>query len=425
MSLWSKAVDSLTSEDIDAFLSQGHKEGPRLDYKADIPNDLPKVVAAFANTMGGFIILGVSADPKTNVPVWPPISGSRAMPEAAGIEEKIVATCRDNIYPPLLPQVSRIIANRYLPGHVLAVVRVDESPEAPHAVNGGRHIYERTGNQGKPIDFAHIDRIRHLLSRRRRLDEERERSIQQAIERTVNQLGGRRLHLVQPPGIVGPDEEGEHWMKVPLRWVSVIPFYPWRDLCSLQECYVRHHAQEFLAVQVQRVPGGSLALREAFLDRAKPIGRSILTTKGHVFAIECAHEAQVDYENSTGLGANRRTPEDFWLRFEKTQTFVQQNLRAATQFFEGQVELPGYLQLTVGFLDVRHYRMYRNPTKAEEACSDLIRGARFPDERFRADVIKLASEFLKDPDAVAGELLEQLAYGFDMPWRASQGLARG
>src|SRR5438270_1286900 len=138
MSLWYKEVESITFSDIEAFCSQDIAEGTRLDYKAQIPGELEKVVAAFANTLGGLILLGVEADRKTNKPVWP----LKGMPNAAGIEERITAICRDNIYPPVRPLISGIIENPHATGTALAVIRVDESPEAPHAVKG--LIYERT-----------------------------------------------------------------------------------------------------------------------------------------------------------------------------------------------------------------------------------------------------------------------------------------
>jgi hypothetical protein len=75
MSLWSKPVDAIIFDDINIFCEQQQSEGSRLDYKLDIPNDFEKVVAAFANTLGGLIVLGVEADKTTNKPVWPPTRG--------------------------------------------------------------------------------------------------------------------------------------------------------------------------------------------------------------------------------------------------------------------------------------------------------------------------------------------------------------
>src|SRR5438309_1718805 len=113
MSLWSKPVESITFEDVNNFLLQKHREGPRLDYKAGLPKKLlPKLVAAFANTNGGLIILGVEADKKTNLPFWPPNPPRPELEVLAnddGIQERITSLCQDNIQPPVLPQVSPTI----------------------------------------------------------------------------------------------------------------------------------------------------------------------------------------------------------------------------------------------------------------------------------------------------------------------------
>jgi hypothetical protein len=325
-------------------------------------------------------------------------------------KERIVAICRDNIYRPVLPQVSPVIDNPHLPGHKLVVVRVDESRDAPHAVNDGRHIYERTGSQGKPYDFAHIDHIEHLLRRRQKVEEEREASIERAIERATHQLVGRRLHHVQPMGVHVQAADTRRWMQVPLRWASVIPYYPWRDLCTPQACYDRHRVL-LNAVNPQRVPGGSYAVEGSPQAGANPRGRSSLTAKGHVFAIECAYEAELYY--AEGRQQQRPTTEDFWVNFDKASDFLRRVLHAAAGFYGGRVEVPGHLMVSVGLLDVRHYRMCREARRGEQT-DGLVRGARFPDERFRADFTTDAAAFMKNPDEAGQVLLDQLAYGFDL-----------
>ena len=62
MSLWYKQLDTIAYADIDAFCTRNIPEGLRLDYKREMPTDLAKLVAAFANTLGGLIILGVEAE---------------------------------------------------------------------------------------------------------------------------------------------------------------------------------------------------------------------------------------------------------------------------------------------------------------------------------------------------------------------------
>jgi predicted HTH transcriptional regulator len=126
MSLWYKPVDEITYADVDAFLRLGQPEGTRLNYKADVPKELAKLVGAFANTLGGIIVLGVNADKKTNTPLWPTLKDGRGLPDGPGLDERIISICRDNLYPPLRPLVSPTIRTPHLPGHSLAVIRAGQ-----------------------------------------------------------------------------------------------------------------------------------------------------------------------------------------------------------------------------------------------------------------------------------------------------------
>jgi len=115
MSLWYKEAESIGFSDIDVFCLQGYAEGLRLDYKVQIPSGLEKWWRLSPNTLGGLIILGVEAAKKTNKTSVPAAGDA----EGVGIEEKVTAICRDNIYPPVRPQISGIIDNPHDPGTVL------------------------------------------------------------------------------------------------------------------------------------------------------------------------------------------------------------------------------------------------------------------------------------------------------------------
>lgn len=223
MSLWYKPIREIAFEDVDAFCSQQIPEDIRLDYKVDIsekqakggthPAGIEKLVAAFANTQGGLILLGVDADKKTNRPIWPPLTG---MPEGTDVGDRIISICQANLFPPLQPEVSDILPNRHRPGNVITVVRVPESRDAPHTINNGRRIYERVGSQNDGCDYAHIDRIEQLLRRRQVFEGQRERYTQEAIDRSLRQMADP--------------------LPLAARWAVAVPYYPWRDLCEPRRC---------------------------------------------------------------------------------------------------------------------------------------------------------------------------------------------
>ena len=99
MSLWYKTPSEITFADIDQFCKSMQPEGARLDYKGiAFPKDLAKTIAAFANTLGGLIILGVDANKNTNMPIWPPDAG---MPMDAGLSERVVSVAQQAIFPPV------------------------------------------------------------------------------------------------------------------------------------------------------------------------------------------------------------------------------------------------------------------------------------------------------------------------------------
>ncbi len=68
--LFTKDITQITYEDVFIFCNQRLPESVHLDYKRDFPRNLEKTIAAFANTMGGLVIIGVEDDDgKPKLPV--------------------------------------------------------------------------------------------------------------------------------------------------------------------------------------------------------------------------------------------------------------------------------------------------------------------------------------------------------------------
>lgn len=69
MDILNKPNSINTFQDIVDFCKQGEREGYELDYKQDLPpGGLSKHFAAFSNTRGGLIIIGVEEDKTTGIP---------------------------------------------------------------------------------------------------------------------------------------------------------------------------------------------------------------------------------------------------------------------------------------------------------------------------------------------------------------------
>jgi hypothetical protein len=378
--MWGLQLESLTFEQLDDFLSTKLPEGNRLDYKVDVPKDLPKIIAAFANTLGGLIVFGVEEEGNTTQPVWPPPPSGNGMECKRGLREQVLQIARDNIYPPVSIRISPVIENKHLAGKVLLVVRVDESRDAPHAVEKKRevYVYERDGSTSSPYRLAEVDRIAALLHRRRDVEADRERMLTAEIER------GRRF-LNSPPQ---------------LRWAAVVPVYPWKAVVPARVCYRLHQflpAFPFASRVVnQQMPDGSYA--RGVLDDNQGGGRytfcSRLHSKGLVFAMEVISEA-----------------DDGWLSLDSLARLLKRVIQAAASVYtDKEAEQPGHVLISLGMLNVRHASLH-------SVLSTPVLRSRNPflDEDYRTERFSDLAPILSGGASAAAPILDEVAYSFDMP----------
>ncbi len=364
MSLWSKPVAQITFADVDEFCRMMQPEGARLDYKGvDFPKDLAKTIAAFANTLGGLIILGVDADKNSNMPIWPPTTG---MPMAAGLSERVIQIAQDAIYPPVRVDVSNVIQNALLPMHSIVVIRVPESREAPHATekNTRVYIYERTANKNEPYELADIDRIEHLLNRRRRMVDRREDELQENLSR-----GSRVLH----PSIC------------PIRWISVSPVYPWRNIHDQYDCRRFH---EMLPLRLfnghssyQTVPGGSFSIvrQQDHTGTVIPVACSSVSAIGTLFGMTYTEESK--HQNDTLFGPHEaEKPGKIWVNMRNFREMIESFMGSCHQFYSRSKEPPGQIKLSFGVKHAKGVLMH-DSQRAQKSDSP------FPDPEYRIDTV--------------------------------------
>jgi hypothetical protein len=121
----------------------------------------------FANTYGGFLIVGAKAN-----------SSDGRLRELPGVarensyKQKIVSWCTDGASPPLTVEVSDAIPRATNREAVCYVIYVPESDSAPHFLNGRKGAWVRVDEFSKRVEdkLAEEDEIRQLLDRRRRSD---------------------------------------------------------------------------------------------------------------------------------------------------------------------------------------------------------------------------------------------------------------
>jgi len=208
--LFNKDITKITFEDVVTFCEERIKESVNLDYKKDFPPNLEKTIAAFANTTGGLIIIGVEdQDGRPKLPV-------EGLPYTKGLSEKVTSIILDNIYPPVFPeiQVCEPCNNK-----TFVIIRVPQSDATPHYIAHKTEVYIRTNDINHPEALATADRIEWLINKRKKSEELRGILYSKASKRYANYLELKKCEGIQ---------FGE-------ATISMIPLYPSEPYISPQE----------------------------------------------------------------------------------------------------------------------------------------------------------------------------------------------
>lgn len=174
ISIFDKPLDLLEEEDLHRLITNEIAEGLYVDYKVDFPADLPKVVASFANTFGGWLIIGADAANPGNLP-----SSFPGVTVVTAPKDRFRHICRDGLSPvPLF--TTRLISLKDSPGRGVLVARIDESTYPPHITKDGR-IYRRNSEGSDPV--AETDRytLDRLFEKSRRNKEQVKAFIDQKL----------------------------------------------------------------------------------------------------------------------------------------------------------------------------------------------------------------------------------------------------
>lgn len=371
--MWNLNLEDITYQDILEFCQQQVPEGMRLDYKRDIPGNLVKTIAAFANTLGGIIVLGVADDPKTNTPDFP-LAG---MPPDAGYPARIIQKCQERIYPPVLPSFSPVVTDPEDDTKSFLVIRIDQSLDAPHVIEKKTKVYVRIGDVSQPMDKeADIDRILALAKRRESSELARESLIRHHLDRSARVL---------------PNMD-----RKPFIWMAVAPLFSHGDLCTLEVC----RDGVFTSTPL-RAPHGYMGIGDAAIgdDRMSRIRVSMSGSgrKGELFHLEVKYRDGMDNWDFAPVSEAMMT-----LRFL---------LHCSSFYGSRSVAHPGTLQISLGVGNAFNSSMH--------TVSGRGGAGGFPDREFRIDrVITSEKLFLEDSRLIlAADLMGELmhAFGLDEP----------
>lgn len=241
MPFYTKPLSQLDTADLQELVNDGAVENLRLEFKLKVPDkdDTLKKLSSFANTLGGFMVVGAEAEKDGR------ITGLPGVDVEAGYKQKIVDWCSSAVSPPFYVEISDPIPAPASNEKFCYVIYIAESETAPHFLNGRRGVWVRTDEFSKRFEalLATEAELRQLADRRK-LVRDRRANLMARAKKRFNTYAGK-------PSTKRAERD-------PLLEVCFIPRFPARPLCPQED--LRQH------VQACSIPWR----RVTYTDQAKP-----------------------------------------------------------------------------------------------------------------------------------------------------------
>ncbi len=222
MSMYSTPVAQLTPSDLAELLREHAVENTRLEFKREVPDkdETLKKLSSFANTFGGFVVVGAAAQSKDGR-----IEELRGVAEVPGYKQKIVDWCFKECSPPITVDVSNPIPTPDDSGNVCYVISVEESDVAPHFLNGRKGVWIRTNEFSGRFDaaLANDNELQQLLRRRQLVLDRRHSILERARKRFEIYLS------TLPAELNDPNTSGAVFE------LCLVPRFPARRICKQEE----------------------------------------------------------------------------------------------------------------------------------------------------------------------------------------------
>jgi hypothetical protein len=253
MSIYTKPLSQLETVDLKELLDEGAVENSRLEFKLLVPNkeDTLKKLSSFANTFGGFMVIGAKADSTHGR-----IQGLPGVDSEPGYKQKVVQWCFDSVSPPIAVEVSDPIATPAGNGKVCYVVYTAESEVAPHFLNGRKGIWVRTDEYSARFEarLANENELRHLFDRRKLI-----------LERRTHLLERARRRFDTYDAKIHTDAGGKRTKFSPHLEFCVVPRFPARQLCEQENlnAYIQNSWMDWRQVTFPDLGGPILSQHES------------------------------------------------------------------------------------------------------------------------------------------------------------------
>ena len=220
MSIYSKPLSQVQAADLDELLQEKAVENVRLEFKLQAPSkdETLKKLSSFANTFGGFMVIGAKADSEDGR-----IDALPGVDPQDGYKQTIMQWCFGAVSPPLSAEVSDPIPVPAGSGKVCYVIFIPESEVAPHFLNGRKGVWVRTDEFSSRFEarLADENELKHLFDRRRAVLERRLRLTERAKKRFDTYIGQKHTDLSGNRTKIGP-----------LLEFGIVPRFPSQQVCQ-------------------------------------------------------------------------------------------------------------------------------------------------------------------------------------------------
>jgi len=209
---FNKPIHDVTFEDVVAFCKRQIPEGKQLDYKYLLPKNkekFAKVIASFANAMGGTLIIGVNDD-KNDKPC-PPFTGIAYHEKIRNMIEDIIQAYID---PVVFVDINICVSKDKQ--RMFVIVDIPQSNLTPHLVGKLKRAYIRTGQSSRPETIVHPNKLPWLLDHRQKSERLRHILYDKAQSHFDNYLKTKNVDL----------------STLSVATLSVIPLYPQEPLVA-------------------------------------------------------------------------------------------------------------------------------------------------------------------------------------------------
>lgn len=241
--IFGKKLSEVTPDDVRSFCQKQNREGLNLDYKKDFssPKKIAKTIAAMANTLGGWIIIGVADDgnDKPELPV-----------EGIGWEKQLSLRITNLIIDNISPYVQSIVhvCDPDKDNKTFVILHVQESKDAPHWLFNENKLFIRLADRtssGKWERLASDDEweyIRHKREKALQAYEQHRELLDDLFdaydEKSENEYkqnkirDGQYLYLNTPRVRMVGQENTEDKINI-----VISPKYPTRALFSVEDAF--------------------------------------------------------------------------------------------------------------------------------------------------------------------------------------------